>query len=479
MSILEAEKQKKTLAPTRISKHAIMAVARLDIKNLSRTRPVLLAALIAFFAGVYSIYYGHAEMRDQQRIIKLLPIIEKQDTDYVAREFPNGAEAGSSGYYHYHPTFNQPSRWASLAIGQRDVHPFFLQINLLTLYSQIFNSALDNPLRALSGNFDLSFVFVFVFPLFIIGLGYDIISSEEERGTFRLLQSLSTSFLQLACTKLLIRYLLVLILASMLFLAALLVNRISLDIKVLYWFISYCVYFFFWTMVVFFTASLRKSSAVNACTLLGIWLSLTIVLPALLNMATINWLPVPGGYEIAVGQRQVTHAGWDKDKNETMSFFFKKYPEFADTAPITKDFSYKWYYAMQEAGDNSVEPKALQYMRTLRKRQECANLLGVFCPPVEAQLIFNRIAGTDLEAEISYLDSVKRFHNELKKHFYPLVFAEARIKASDYAKFPKHHFEVSFNSARVFQGIAFMTLPIIVLFLIAVLNFNFNYKELS
>src|SRR5690606_31364753 len=80
-----------------------------------------------------------------------------------------------------------PSSISPLAIGQKDQYPFY---HRLEPYSDIYNETsaiVRNPQTVQVGNFDLSFVFVYLFPLLIIAMGYNIASSERENGTFILL----------------------------------------------------------------------------------------------------------------------------------------------------------------------------------------------------------------------------------------------------------------------------------------------------
>ena len=54
------------------------------------------------------------------------------------------------------------------------------------------------------------------------------------------------------------------------------------------------------------------------------------------------------------------------------------------------------------------------------------------------QAAFDRLARTDLPAHLAYLDSVATFHERLKRHFFPALFAEAPIKAVDWTVTPRH-----------------------------------------
>ncbi|MGE3956171.1 MAG: hypothetical protein AB7H96_05580 [Vicinamibacterales bacterium] len=80
----------------------------------------------------------------------------------------------------------EPSPWAAVAIGQRDVQAFNLKVRLHGLQGQLYDADLGNPLLASFGHFDLAFVLVVLVPLVVIGLGFNVRSSEDEGGISRL-----------------------------------------------------------------------------------------------------------------------------------------------------------------------------------------------------------------------------------------------------------------------------------------------------
>lgn len=148
--------------------------------------------------------------------------------------------------------------------------------------------------------------------------------------------------------------------------------------------------------------------------------------------------PVKEGLELTVRQRQESHAAWDKPRAQTMDNFFVHNPDWSGTPPVTGRFAWRWYYAMQEMGDQSVAAESRAYRENLRARQTVLMRLAWLAPAAYAQLALSARAGTDLDAHLVYLDHVRAFHAELKQHFYPLFFAEASITPADYASFPRY-----------------------------------------
>ncbi|MBI3504170.1 MAG: DUF3526 domain-containing protein [Proteobacteria bacterium] len=424
----------RAAAPLRIRFDAGL-VLRYEFKNLTAGLGVRLALLLALAAGLYSVYYGKAEMDEQRRVIRLLPAIQRGiDEGYVRARFGDSEHSGRFAYYLTTVTGHEPSPWAGLSIGQRDLNPYFLGMRLLGLYSQLYESGMENPLKALSGNFDLAFVIVFLFPLLVIGLSYNLISGEEDHGTLRLLRSLGTPLLELVAVKFAARFAVVFGLAALLLGAALAWHGVPLSSLALAWLGVIAAYLLFWFGVVFFVAAFGRSSAFNATALLGAWLALGVVVPAAMNVATSAFFPVPYAYEIAVRHRNEINAGWDRPKEVAFQRFFRTHPEWKDTLPVKEAFAWKWYYAMHEAGDEEVRTLADSYADHLRLRQSWARGLGLISPPVGVQLMFDELAQTDLDSHLAYLEAVKASRRRLEAALYPAIFNEEKFAPGDLAK---------------------------------------------
>jgi ABC-2 type transport system permease protein len=58
-------------------------------------------------------------------------------------------------YYLNHFTRHEPSRFAALSVGLRDVNPYNLKVRMLALEGQLYDSDISNPATLALGNFDL------------------------------------------------------------------------------------------------------------------------------------------------------------------------------------------------------------------------------------------------------------------------------------------------------------------------------------
>jgi ABC-2 type transport system permease protein len=232
---------------------------------------------------------------------------------------------------------------------------------------------------------------------------------------------------------------------------------LPLNFAALAWLADALLHLACWTAIAGLIAATCRSLSASLATAGTVWVGAVVVLPALLNLAVATAYPVPEGLALTVRQRQETHAGWDRPKPETFAQFFRTHPEWRDTAPVTVRFAWKWYYAMHQVGDTSVSADAATYRAHLLARAAATERLAWFVPPVAAQLLLSRRAGTDLESHLAYLDRIRAYHAQLQDHFLPLVFAEKEIAPADYAMFPRFQAPQSPASA----GTALERLPLL------------------
>jgi ABC-2 type transport system permease protein len=163
---------------------------------------------------------------------------------------------------------------------------------------------------------------------------------------------------------------------------------------------------------------------------------LTLVLPTLANAALARAVPVSQGVELMLAQRQTVHGAWDLPREETMERFFRNHPEWRGTAPLPAGFHWKWYYAFQQLGDESVAPQFAAYRAGLQARQAWTVRLGWLLPGVGVQAALHRQAGTDLLAQLAYQDDIAAFHARLRSFYYPYLFEDRQFGAQDFAAQP-------------------------------------------
>ncbi|TCN54635.1 DUF3526 domain-containing protein [Flavobacterium circumlabens] len=443
-------------------------------KNFIRSKGTKIGLLFLLLIGFLSLLIGKQFQEKQQHTIA--EAIHYQQ-EHIARNAAfHKDEMGLLLYYIKFSLVNKTVPVNSLAIGQRDVNPSVQSVTIRGLEAQQYDAELNNPNNLLSGNIDFSFVLVYLFPLLIIAFTYNIISEEKESGTWKIVATQSQNTFLYILKLFYIRILSLIVLLSLVLIAAVLFLSIPIDQSFLAFYGLGILYLLFWFAVCFYIVSLQKNSNFNAVLLLTIWLFLIIVLPATINTYIVSQYPVPEALELTLKQRNAYHEKWDMDKKITIDKFYSHYPQFKNYPLPETEFSWLWYYAMQQAGDDDSSVQSKELQSKLKQRNEASAFIALFIPTLHTQLQLNEIAKSDLENQLLFLKATRQFHEKLRLHFYPKIFGNEAVNQQKWGQFKVETFE---DTSAVKLSKAFLPLFLFNLFFIVLGWRNFRNHKLQ
>lgn len=402
-------------------------------KNFIRSRGTKIGLLFLFLICFISLLIGKQFQEKQAKNVQEAILYQKE---HIAKNVNfHQDDLGLLLYYLKFSLVNKSFPVNSLAIGQRDVNPSIQSVTIRGLEGQKYDAELNNPNNLLLGNIDFSFVLIYLFPLLIIAFSYNLISEEKESGTWKIVVTQSQNTFLYILKLFYIRILsLTLLLTIVLAIADFLLN-IPLNISFLTFYGISVLYLLFWFAVCFFLVSLQMNSNFNAVILLTTWLFLIIILPALINTYIVNKYPIPEALELTVKQRNAYHEKWDMDKQETLDKFYAHYPQFKNYLLPDKEFSWLWYYAMQQMGDDESAKESRDLESKLEQRNQSSQQIAQFIPTLHAQMQLNEIARADLGNQLLFLKETKQFHEKLRLHFYPKIFDDEAVNKQKWDNF--------------------------------------------
>ena len=366
-----------------MSKYGV--IWKYQLKLLFRNKLLMIGLLFLFAAGLYGARYGNSFVSRQLAIIHTVDTAHQRDMSRVTEMLERPAATNSTRKTFYPPYagsqmfYYTPSGFASLAIGQKDNLPFYHEAG--DHFSNIFtvnSTAIQNPVKLLTGNFDLSFVLLYLFPLYIIVLGYNIISEEQEQGTYTLLRAQGNERV-FVLQKLLFRFVLMSVVSVLMNITCFAMNGISVSDNLpgmAAWLFITVAYVFFWFAVVYLVITLRRSGAVSALALGGSWVVLLLLIPSMVHNA------VTDSHEKELVQTIFNSRGdypkaWQMDPSMLKDSFSRlnhpyPLPPMKDTSAEAK-MAYRNIMAseIQRRFDNSlgrlaIESQAKEYERTLQ-----------------------------------------------------------------------------------------------------------------
>lgn len=401
--------------------------------NFTRSNSVKIGLSFIVLAGIISLLVGKQHI---EKINRSIDETARYQQEHIERHAEyNKDDLGLMLYYIKFSLVNNTPALNALSIGQRDVNPSVKSVTIRTLEAQKYDAGLNNPYNLFIGNIDFSFVLIFLFPLLIISFTYNIISEEKESGIWKIIAVQSKNPLGFVLRSFGVRLLVTLGILLLLYAITVPVLGIVPDTAFWAFFLASVLYILVWFAICFFVASLQKSSNFNAIILLTIWILLVFVLPAAINNDLQNRYPLPEALETTVKQRRGYHEKWDMDKELTMDKFYAHYPQFKKFTLPEGDFSWLWYYAMQQMGDDETSEQSTALREKLGQRNTAASRIAQFIPTLHLQLSLNDIAKSGLDNQLRFLDETGRFHERLRLHFYPRIFSEAAVASENWDDF--------------------------------------------
>ncbi|AYQ36319.1 DUF3526 domain-containing protein [Runella sp. SP2] len=404
------------------------------LKNFFRSKGLMIGLLFLLGAGLVSLHIGKLFLDKNQEIIEKTAHYQQESIARNVKFHPK--EIGLLLYYVRFGLVNEMSPLAGLSMGQRDVHPSLQSVTIRNLEEQKYETDLMNPMYQLLGNLDFSFVLICFFPLIIIAFCFNLISEEKEGGTWSLVLSQSSRPLSMIKAKILIRYASVLSVLVLLLVVASVYLHLPLDAALLAFALTSILYVSFWFALAWLVVSFQKNSSQNALILLLSWVLLTLVAPATINALTLHLYPVPEAFSVVLESRDGYHNKWDEPKEPTVAKFHQHYPQFSQYQhPEGKDYSWLWYYAMQQMGDDEAAPDALALKEKLQKRNRLSSIVGLFFPTVHVQLSLNALSLSDMDNYLHFLEKLEDFHEQKRLYFYPKIFTEVPVVSEKWAAF--------------------------------------------
>jgi ABC-2 type transport system permease protein len=362
-----------------------------------------------------------------------------------------------------------PGPLAPLAIGQSDLLPYYFKVSTDARENIVAATEIENPNRLLAGRFDLAFVIIFLYPLLILALTYNMLSSEQEQGTLPLALSQPVSLVTLVSGKVLLRALLLSGVVIGFLAVALLVSRADLAApgaltRVMLWLAVVAAYGAFWFGLAVAVASLGRNSTTNATILASAWLVLIVMTPSLFNMAATSFYPVPSRVEMVQAMREAQDEA-NKGGSQALARFYEDHPELAtgDPAQAMNDFNVV-RVAVNDDVERRVRPLVSRYEELIGKQQTVIDSLRFLSPAILMQGALNDIAGSGTDRHRDYLAQVDAYHREWRGYFVPKIFAKAQV--TDFDSVPRFQYQEEPTgrvAARVGRGVAGLIVPAVLL----------------
>ena len=331
-----------------------------------------------------------------------------------------------------------PAPLSALAIGQSDVYPNYFKVTARSLDALVSGDQIEHPLAVASGQFDVAFVVLFLYPLLIFAISFDLTATERDQGTLRMVLSQPVTLRDVVAGKMIVRavQLLTPVLLVPIATAALL-SPIDGDfwIRAALWSIAIAVYGAIWHGIALLVNARGLSAPANALILAGIWLLFAVVGPSCVNLLIAIRYPMPSRVEAAVQARAATQEATVQGSRQ-LGQFLQDHPTSGN---VGRD-GMRQFAQLQAQRDRQVAARLQAVESTfnaqLEKQRRLASWLSLVSPTMVAQGVLLDVAGTSTNRFDRFRDLASSFQERWQAYFEPRVLDAATLTPAEYAGAP-------------------------------------------
>jgi len=311
-----------------------------------------------------------------------------------------------------------------LALGQSDLYPSYVRIDFNAIFP---DAAYDpgNPHELKLGAFDLSFVLIYLAPLALIALTATRLTGEQDSGILRLIAAQPVAPRVVAAAKYLaiaVVSLAVIVGSAALSLAAqgqLLFNPLLALVA-----LAVCLWVMLWISLSAWVASLWRGTIGSIVTLMVIWATTTVLLPAGAALVVEVMHPSPSRIAYIDSSREAMD-GFYGDEEEVHAAWFSQFPGLAASAPdVVKSAEVK-RFARDDYYRQALLPQREQFESRTRAVLATSDWLRLLSPAMMLDNMLQTTAGTDIRRHTNFLETADAYSEQLRRFFEPLALTNA------------------------------------------------------
>ncbi|SHG33385.1 DUF3526 domain-containing protein [Flagellimonas flava] len=449
--------------------------SKYELKSLLRNGWIQLMTLLLLGLFLFAFYNGNEKVDKRKNDIQAA-FNEVKESDQnmliLLDSVQRGMEVSASrwtiptkpmavGNYHPRVAAMNPGPLAFVATGQSDLFSHYIKPKASGDDMALNFTEISNPVQQLFGSFDLAFVIIYLLPLIIIAFTYNVLSSEKESGTLRLLASQPISMRSWVFQKMGIRlFWVVLMIGVVLILVSVIIPSGVNIVELLPVFGVTLGYIFFWFALAFAVNLWVGSSSKNAIALIGLWLVFVLLIPSVLNQMGNALYPMPSR-TLMINEMRSAKAEATKKQDQILDNFLRDHPEYAINDPNQNRSFYHRYMASQQLVREELQPVVGRFEQQLQNQQQWISQLKWISPAIIVQQELNALAGSSTKDYENYRKQVTAFAESWRQHLLPFLYSNEPFSTDDYENLPEFQYQRLTSDTTLISIIALVFIALI------------------
>lgn len=266
-----------------------------ELKHFWRSPFKVVAVILFILAAIYGLHNGAALYQKQTLEIEKISAKAEEQKSEILEYFNNGEKGPASRPWIDVTTpfwaiwntpvyaFKKPSSAMVYSIGQAEQYGFYKRITFwASPYDADLAQEIANPERLQTGTLDFSFVLLFLLPLLLLILVYNLKATETEQGFLPLIEVQVASKNTWLFARLTFYLVLCFLVCLLLLVYGALLTQVFIENVQAFWqmLIYSAVYLLFWATIFYFIIKNGQTVLANTLKMVGIWLLLAFIIPA-------------------------------------------------------------------------------------------------------------------------------------------------------------------------------------------------------
>ena len=263
----------------------------LELKHFLKSKSKVLSFLFFVLACVYSIFNGFELQKKQIATIDNIELEENETISKMVTWFENGEKGPKDRSWiditdpywsvRYTPTYviKNPSKLLPVGIGQAEQYGYYQKVSI---WSSTFDGdiveEISNYERLVNGNIDFSFLILFLLPLLLIILTYNLNGLEKDLKFDNLIAIQTGNNNSWIFYRLMFYVFLILVTVDSLFLSVGFINN-AINSDLLNLILLSNIYILFFIILFYFIIIKSNSSTSIAFKMISLWLFLCVLIP--------------------------------------------------------------------------------------------------------------------------------------------------------------------------------------------------------
>jgi ABC-2 type transport system permease protein len=302
---------------------------------------------------------------------------------------------------------------------------------------------------------------VFLLPIIVIALSYDIMSREKELGVLALIGAQGVRLSTFIAAKVIARGVLI----AMIVVAA---NALAIMTAVYMgaewhvgaaalWVAIAVVYGLVWFALAVLINALGFGSSTNGVVLANIWLVFVIVIPAVVKLVATTLYPAPSRVALTTELREAASEA-DERAAEAREAYMFDHPEMV-AGDVDQEIFFRQVALSEQDIAASIEPQFQAFEAQAERQAALMKWLKYSSPALLANDAFAALAGTDRTYHAAFRTAVLDYHQSWQAFFVRPLLREELLTAQSWANLPAFDYR---PERRYLQNTT-ISLPIVVL----------------